>query len=189
MHKRTYEWRRLTISSRGIGEVFATLAATISRISDGKLVMFTPLVLGLSIPSMTNALRRGCVSQEKRCRCRGCARRKSSWPPHCWCQRSWGRRCVGRTSLCQITRWRFLPFGDAGGREKEKCRVGDGSGISAGRYLVMAHEHTPVVAWAQRMKRRQFHDFVDAPRSLRWAIRQTRPFYPFIPHFWVSFTK
>jgi hypothetical protein len=66
MHKRTYERQRLTISLRGVGEVFSTLAATISWISDGKLVMFTPLVLGLSISSRTNAERRGHVSQEKR---------------------------------------------------------------------------------------------------------------------------
>jgi hypothetical protein len=82
MHKRTYERWKLTISSRGVGEVFTTLAATISRITDGKLVMFTPLVLGLSIPSMTNALRRGHVSREKRCRCKGCKRRKYSWLAH-----------------------------------------------------------------------------------------------------------
>jgi hypothetical protein len=55
------------MSSRGVGEVFVTLAAIVSRISDDKLVMFTPLVLGLSIPSMSNALRRGHVSREKRC--------------------------------------------------------------------------------------------------------------------------
>jgi hypothetical protein len=35
----TYERQRLTISSRGVGNVFTTLAATISRISDGKVVM------------------------------------------------------------------------------------------------------------------------------------------------------
>jgi hypothetical protein len=58
---------------------------------------------------------------------------------------------------------RFLQFGDAGGREKEKCRVGDESGTDAGRYLVMAHEHTPVDAWVRRMKRHRFHDFVDSP--------------------------
>jgi hypothetical protein len=170
MHKRTYERRRLTISSRGVDEVFATLAATISRISDGKLVMFTPLVLGLSISSMTNALRRGRLNREKRCQCRGCVRRKYSWSAHCWCWRSWGRHFIGRASLRQITRRRFLRFGDAGGREKEKCRVGDGSGTNAGRYLVMVHEHALVDAWAQRMKRRQFYDFTDAPRSLCWAI-------------------
>jgi hypothetical protein len=168
---------------------FATLAATISKISNGKLVMFTPLVLGLSIPSMTNALRRGRVSREKRCRCRGCERRKSSWPAHCWCRHSWGQCCVGHASLCRITQRRFLWFGDAGGREKEKCRVGDGSGTSAGRYLVMAHEHTPADACARRMKRRRFHDFTDTPWSLHRAIQPMRPFYPFIPHFWVSFTK
>jgi hypothetical protein len=154
MHKRTYERRRLTISSRGVNEVFATLAATISRISDGKLVMFTPLVLGLSISSMTNALRRGRVNWEKRCRCRGRVRRKYSWSAHYWCWRSWGRHFVGRASLRQITRRRFLR-----------------SGTDAGRYLVMAHEHVLVDAWAQRMKRHQFYDFTDVPRSLCWAIR------------------
>jgi hypothetical protein len=40
----TYERRRLTISLRGVGYSFATLATTISRISNGKVVMFTPLV-------------------------------------------------------------------------------------------------------------------------------------------------
>jgi hypothetical protein len=71
------------MSSRGVGEVFVTLAAIVSRISDDKLVMFTPLVLGLSIPSMSNALRRGHVSREKRCQCKGCMRRKYSWLAHC----------------------------------------------------------------------------------------------------------
>jgi hypothetical protein len=78
----TYERRRLTISSRGVDDVFATLAATISRISDGKVVMFTPMVIQLSIPTRRNAERRGCVSREKRCRCRGFTRRKSGWPAH-----------------------------------------------------------------------------------------------------------
>jgi hypothetical protein len=62
----TYERWRLTISSRGVDDIFATLAATISRISDGKVVMFTPLVLRLSIVTRRNAERRGHVSQEKR---------------------------------------------------------------------------------------------------------------------------
>jgi hypothetical protein len=75
----TYEWWRLIISSRGVGDVLATLAATISRISDGKVVMFTPLVLRLSIATQRNAERRERVSRDKRCLCRGCARRKLSW--------------------------------------------------------------------------------------------------------------
>jgi hypothetical protein len=62
----TYERWRLTISSRGVGDVFATLAAMVSRISDGKVVMFTLLVLWLSIAIRRNAERRGCVSREKR---------------------------------------------------------------------------------------------------------------------------
>jgi hypothetical protein len=78
---------------------------------------------------------------------------------------------------------RFLRFGDAGGREKEKCKVGDGSGTDAGRYLAMNHKHAPVDAWTRRTKRHRFHDFTYAPRSLRREIRQTCPFYPFIPHF------
>jgi hypothetical protein len=45
----TYKRRRLTISSRGVSDIFTTLAATIYRISDGKVVMFTPLILWLSI--------------------------------------------------------------------------------------------------------------------------------------------
>jgi hypothetical protein len=45
----TYKRWRLTISSRGVGDIFTTLAATISRISNGKVVMFTPLILQLSI--------------------------------------------------------------------------------------------------------------------------------------------
>jgi hypothetical protein len=53
----TYERERLTISLRGVSDVFATLAATVSRISDGKVVMFT----------RRNAERRGRVSREKRC--------------------------------------------------------------------------------------------------------------------------
>jgi hypothetical protein len=51
----THMWRRLTILSRGVGDVFTTLAAMISRISDGKVVMFTPLVLRLSIAIRRNA--------------------------------------------------------------------------------------------------------------------------------------
>jgi hypothetical protein len=58
----TYEQWRLTISSREVSDVFTTLAATVSRISDGKVVMFIPLVLQLSIPIRRNAERRGCVS-------------------------------------------------------------------------------------------------------------------------------
>jgi hypothetical protein len=45
----TYERQRLTISSRGVGDIFAMLVATISRISNDKVVMFTTLVLRLSI--------------------------------------------------------------------------------------------------------------------------------------------
>jgi hypothetical protein len=75
----TYEQRRLTISSRGVSDVFAMLATMISRIFDGKVVMFTPLVLRLSMVTRRNAERRGCVSQDKRCRWSGCVRRKSSW--------------------------------------------------------------------------------------------------------------
>jgi hypothetical protein len=60
------------ISSRGVGDVFATLDAIMFRISDGKVVMFTPLVLQLSIPTRRDAERRWHVSQEKRCQCRGC---------------------------------------------------------------------------------------------------------------------
>jgi hypothetical protein len=51
----TYERWRLTISSRGVDDVFTTLAAMISRIFDGKVVMFTPLVLRLSIAIRRNA--------------------------------------------------------------------------------------------------------------------------------------
>jgi hypothetical protein len=50
------------ISSRGVGDVFATLDATMSRIPDGKVVMFTPLVLQLSIPTRRDAERRWRVS-------------------------------------------------------------------------------------------------------------------------------
>jgi hypothetical protein len=75
----TYERRRPTISSRGVGNVLATLAATVSRISNGKVVMFSALILRLSIATQRNAERRGRVSREKRCWCRGCVRRKSSW--------------------------------------------------------------------------------------------------------------
>jgi hypothetical protein len=52
----------MTISSRGVGDVFAMLAATVSRISDGKVVMFTPLVFRLSIATRRYAERRGYVS-------------------------------------------------------------------------------------------------------------------------------
>jgi hypothetical protein len=55
----TYERRRLTISSRGVSDVFATLTAMISRIYDGKVVMFTPLVLRLSIANRRNASEEG----------------------------------------------------------------------------------------------------------------------------------
>jgi hypothetical protein len=51
----TYERWRLTISSRGVSDVCTTLAAMISRISDDKVVMFTPLVLQLSIAIRRNA--------------------------------------------------------------------------------------------------------------------------------------
>jgi hypothetical protein len=51
----TYKQPRLTILLRGVGDVFATLDATISRISDGKVVMFTPMVLRLSIVIRRNA--------------------------------------------------------------------------------------------------------------------------------------
>jgi hypothetical protein len=54
----TYERWRLTISSTGVSDVFATLDATMSRISDSKVVMFTPLVLRLSIPTRRDAERR-----------------------------------------------------------------------------------------------------------------------------------
>jgi hypothetical protein len=63
----TYERWRLTISSWGVSDVFATLDATMSRISDGKVVMFTPLVLQLSIPTRRDAEKRWHVSREKRC--------------------------------------------------------------------------------------------------------------------------
>jgi hypothetical protein len=58
----TYEQRRLTISLRLVGDVFATLDATMSRISDGKVVMFTPLALRLSIPTRRDVERRWRVS-------------------------------------------------------------------------------------------------------------------------------
>jgi hypothetical protein len=74
----TYERWRLTISSRGVGNVFTTLDAMMSRISDNKVVLFTPLVLQLPIPTRRDPERRWCVSQEKRCRCRGFTRRKCS---------------------------------------------------------------------------------------------------------------
>jgi hypothetical protein len=50
----TYKRWRLAILSRGVGDIFATLAAMISRISDGKVVMFTLLVLRLSIAIRRN---------------------------------------------------------------------------------------------------------------------------------------
>jgi hypothetical protein len=40
---------------REVIDVFATLVNTISRISDGKVVMFTPMVLRLSIAIRRNA--------------------------------------------------------------------------------------------------------------------------------------
>jgi hypothetical protein len=46
------------ISPRGVGDVFATLDAMMSRISDGEVVMFTPLVLRLSISTRRDAERR-----------------------------------------------------------------------------------------------------------------------------------
>jgi hypothetical protein len=46
------------ISSRGVSNVFATLDAIMSRISDGKVVMFTPLVLQFSIPTRRDVERR-----------------------------------------------------------------------------------------------------------------------------------
>jgi hypothetical protein len=58
----TYKRWWMTISSRGVGDVFAMLAATVSRISDGKVVMFTPLVFRLSIATRRYAERRGYVS-------------------------------------------------------------------------------------------------------------------------------
>jgi hypothetical protein len=63
---------------RGVDDVFTTLDATMSRISDGMVVMFTPLVLGLSIPTRRDVERRWRISREKRCRYRGFMRRKSS---------------------------------------------------------------------------------------------------------------
>jgi hypothetical protein len=42
--------------SRGVGDVFATLDAMISRISDSKVVMFTPLVHRLSIAIRRNVV-------------------------------------------------------------------------------------------------------------------------------------
>jgi hypothetical protein len=78
----TYERQRLTISSKGVGDVFTTLPAMISTISNGKVVMFTPMVLGLSMPTRSNAKRRERVSREKRCQCRGCMRRILSWLVH-----------------------------------------------------------------------------------------------------------
>jgi hypothetical protein len=51
----TYERWRMTILLRGVSDIFANLATTISRISDGKVVMFTPLVLQLSIAIRRNA--------------------------------------------------------------------------------------------------------------------------------------
>jgi hypothetical protein len=54
----TYERCRLTISSRGVGDIFAMLATMVSRISDGKVVMFPPLILQLSIPTRRNGERR-----------------------------------------------------------------------------------------------------------------------------------
>jgi hypothetical protein len=43
---------------RGVGVVFTTLDATMFRISDDKVVMFTPLVIRLSIPTRRDAERR-----------------------------------------------------------------------------------------------------------------------------------
>jgi hypothetical protein len=49
----------------------------------------------------------------------------------------------------------------SGGRD-QKCRVGDGSGTSACRYLLMMQGPTTVAAWSQRMKRHRFHFFTHA---------------------------
>jgi hypothetical protein len=54
----TYKRQNLTISSRGVSDVFAMLATTVSRIFDGKVVMFITLILQLSIPTRRNAERR-----------------------------------------------------------------------------------------------------------------------------------
>jgi hypothetical protein len=55
----TYDRWKLTISSRRDSDVFTTLVAMASRISDGKVVMFTPPVLRLSIETRRNDERRG----------------------------------------------------------------------------------------------------------------------------------
>jgi hypothetical protein len=61
----------------------------------------------------------------------------------------------------------FCDLGMDGGRGKEKCRFGDGTRTGPDIYLVTEQEHAHVDAWAWRMKRRQFHYFAHAPRSLR----------------------
>jgi hypothetical protein len=54
----TYDRWKLAISSRRDGDVFTTLVAMASRISDDKVVMFTPPVLRLSIATRRNDERR-----------------------------------------------------------------------------------------------------------------------------------
>jgi hypothetical protein len=55
------------ISLRGVSDVFTTLDAMMSRISDDMVVVFTPLVLRLSIPTRRDTERRCRVRREKRC--------------------------------------------------------------------------------------------------------------------------
>jgi hypothetical protein len=152
----TFEWWRLTISSRGVNDVFATLATTIFRISNSKVVMFTPLVLRLSIATRSNARRRGCVNWEKRCWCRGCVRGSHLHWSHRRGRCSWRQWWVGHTLLHRLLWCRFLQFGDRGRRGKEKWRVRNGTRTGAGRYLEMEHEQASVYVLARRSKRHQF---------------------------------
>jgi hypothetical protein len=56
------------------------------------------------------------------------------------------------------------------GRVRDRTRTG------ACRYLVMEQGPVTVDAWAQRMKRSQFHYFAHAPQSLYRPIRKRDAF-------------
>jgi hypothetical protein len=172
----TYERPRLTIS-------WGKLATTVSRISNGKLVMFTPLVLRLSIATRRNTERRDVDVGD------AWGGSRLGW---CYCRglRSWRRWWVGRVMLCRLLRERFLRFGDRGGRGKENWRVGDGTRTGAGRYLEIEHEHSPVDVWARKTKRRWFlisHTCLD--QCVGQDDIKTCSLQPVILHFWGSCTK
>jgi hypothetical protein len=61
------------------------------------------------------------------------------------------RECVRRERLI------------GGGRGDQKCRVGDGSGTGACRYLLMEQGPATVATWSWRTKRHRFHFFAHAP--------------------------